>query len=152
MRFPIPFLGLTAQLPLGPAMSEIPAPPPASPLKEFAFKEGPDTFSPNDLVGGSARREWSFINPSPQVSLGRPGSAIPNRPGDLALVSFSKFDLEEKKSVRAFFYAFPWTHDSLIGITSRSSWSLWSLTSNRCKFQYVARLFEVLNRRTLPST
>ncbi|KAF6755918.1 Alpha/Beta hydrolase protein [Ephemerocybe angulata] len=83
MRFPIPFLGLTAQIPLGPGESmsaALTATPTASP-KPFAFKEGADTFSPNDLV-----------------SLGRPGAAVANGAGDLALVSYSKYDLDEKKN------------------------------------------------------
>lgn len=56
------------------------ATPTASP-EPFAFKEGADTFSPNDLV-----------------SLGRPGAAVANGAGDLALVSYSKYSLDEKKN------------------------------------------------------
>lgn len=49
MRFPIPFLGLTAQLPL--AQQPMPGTPaPSMAPKEFALKEGGDTFSPKDLV------------------------------------------------------------------------------------------------------
>ncbi|KIJ45356.1 hypothetical protein M422DRAFT_46814 [Sphaerobolus stellatus SS14] len=46
------------------------------------FKEGPDVFSPKDLV-----------------QLTRPGSAVANPSGDLAFVSLSKYSLDERKYV-----------------------------------------------------
>ena len=48
----------------------------------FKWKEGDDVFSPKDLVG-----------------LGRPGAGVANVAGDLVLVSFSKYDFEERKYV-----------------------------------------------------
>lgn len=47
---------------------------------EFKFKEGPDVFSPKDLI-----------------ELARPGAGVANTPGDLALVSMSKYSFEDKK-------------------------------------------------------
>ena len=46
----------------------------------FKWKEGDDVFSPKDLVG-----------------LGRPGTGVANDVGDLVLVSYSKYDFEDKK-------------------------------------------------------
>ncbi|KAH6912711.1 Alpha/Beta hydrolase protein [Coprinopsis sp. MPI-PUGE-AT-0042] len=86
MKFPIPLLGLSAQVPMGIPQSSKPAPAMSSKNSEFSWKEGKDTFSPRDLV-----------------SLGRPGSAIPNGDGDLAFVQYSKFDLDEKKNHKSFF-------------------------------------------------
>lgn len=49
MRFPIPLLGLTAQLPL--VQQPMPGTPaPSRAPRAFALKEGTDTFSPKDLV------------------------------------------------------------------------------------------------------
>ena len=47
---------------------------------DFACKEGEGVFSPKDLVG-----------------LGRPGTGVANDVGDLVLVSYSKYDFEDKK-------------------------------------------------------
>jgi len=46
MRFPLALLGLSAQTPLLPS---VPTDLMATP-RAFAFKEGPDVFSPKDLV------------------------------------------------------------------------------------------------------
>ena len=48
----------------------------------FTFREGPDIFSPKDLV-----------------QLARPGTGAANPPGDLLIVPVSKYSLEEKKCV-----------------------------------------------------
>ena len=48
--------------------------------QDFAWKEGDGVFSPKDLVG-----------------LGRPGAGVTNDAGDLVLVPYSKYDLEERK-------------------------------------------------------
>ncbi|KAF8627426.1 hypothetical protein AX17_006241 [Amanita inopinata Kibby_2008] len=83
MRFPLPILGLSAQLPLqtspdytGSVMALNDA--------DFAFKDGPDIFSPKDLI-----------------ELGRPGSGVANIAGDLVLVSFSKYSLHEKQNKKS---------------------------------------------------
>lgn len=47
---------------------------------EFKFKEGPDVFSPKDLI-----------------ELERPGAGVANVPGDLVLVSVAKYSFSEKK-------------------------------------------------------
>ena len=47
MRFPLALLGLSAQTPLLPP--SFPTDPMATP-RPFALKEGPDVFSPKDLV------------------------------------------------------------------------------------------------------
>lgn len=47
---------------------------------EFCFREGPDVFSPKVLIG-----------------LARPGNGIANAPGDLALVTISKYSFDENK-------------------------------------------------------
>ena len=48
--------------------------------QDFQWKEGDGVFSPQDLVG-----------------LGRPGTGVANDAGDLVLVPYSKYDLEERK-------------------------------------------------------
>ncbi|KAG7088324.1 hypothetical protein E1B28_012333 [Marasmius oreades] len=52
----------------------------------FQFKEGPDVFSPKDLV-----------------ELGRPGTGVANPAGDLVLVSHNKFSFEDKKNNKTIF-------------------------------------------------
>ncbi|KAF8903097.1 Alpha/Beta hydrolase protein [Gymnopilus junonius] len=54
--------------------------------KEFKFKEDADVFTPKDLV-----------------ELGRPGIAVANDAGDLALVSYSKFSFQDKKNNKSTF-------------------------------------------------
>jgi hypothetical protein len=49
---------------------------------QFQFKEDSNVFSPKDLV-----------------ELGRPGTAVANLAGDLMLVPFSKYSLQDKKCV-----------------------------------------------------
>ncbi|PPQ67717.1 hypothetical protein CVT25_009323 [Psilocybe cyanescens] len=58
----------------------------ANPSQDFNFKEGADIFTPKDLV-----------------QLGRPGAAVANDAGDLALVPFSKFSFEDKKNKKSVF-------------------------------------------------
>lgn len=75
----ISLLGSASQVPL----QLSPQPPmPSSTSAQFRFKEGPDVFSPQDLV-----------------ELPRPGTGIANAPGDLLLVSVSKYSLKDKKYV-----------------------------------------------------
>jgi hypothetical protein len=71
-------LGLSTQIPFQ-------SPPVTSsgqmaPNDAFQFKDGPDVFSPKDLV-----------------ELSRPGAAVANHAGDLALISHSKFSFEDKQ-------------------------------------------------------
>jgi hypothetical protein len=82
---PISLLGLAAQVPL--------EPPPAGPsvdmvagygVKDFSFKEGPNIFSPIDLV-----------------QLPRPGAGSANPGGDLFIVPVSKYSSKDKKFVSA---------------------------------------------------
>ncbi|PPQ84495.1 hypothetical protein CVT26_003741 [Gymnopilus dilepis] len=83
MRFPFALLGFSAQVPLQPPS----VPPPTNMLpqtKEFKFKEGPDVFSPKDLV-----------------ELGRPGIAVANDVGDLALISYSEYSFAEKTNYKS---------------------------------------------------
>jgi len=47
---------------------------------EFSFKEGPQVFSPKDLV-----------------ELARPGAGVANAAGDLVLVSVSRYSFEDNK-------------------------------------------------------
>ncbi|KAG7442969.1 alpha/beta-hydrolase [Guyanagaster necrorhizus] len=54
----------------------------------FAFKEGPDVFSPKDLV-----------------ELGRPGTGVANPAGDLVLVPYNKYSSKDKKVNRSIFVA-----------------------------------------------
>ncbi|RDB17836.1 Dipeptidyl-peptidase 5 [Hypsizygus marmoreus] len=60
----------------------------ASKESEFSFKEGPDIFSPKDLV-----------------QLRRPGVGVANDAGDLVLVPFSEYSLEEKKNKKTILLA-----------------------------------------------
>lgn len=100
MRFPLALLGLATQIPLQPPGPSQPTPHTMTTPNQrgFAFKEGPDTFSPKDLV-----RSSYFSNPKQssntclQVGLGRPGTAVANVAGDLAIIPFSKYSFEEKK-------------------------------------------------------
>ncbi|TFK24997.1 hypothetical protein FA15DRAFT_739131 [Coprinopsis marcescibilis] len=90
MKLSIPLLGLSGQVPfsLNSAGLRSPASPQANMAVNdaFALKGGNDTFSPRDLVG-----------------LGRPGSAVANYIGDLALVPFSKYSFEDKKNYKSIF-------------------------------------------------
>jgi hypothetical protein len=78
MRFPFSLLGLTAQI-----LFQSPHQDTTSIMaskSEFSFKQGADIFTPKDLV-----------------ELARPGPGIANLPGDLALISYSKYSFQEKK-------------------------------------------------------
>jgi dipeptidyl aminopeptidase/acylaminoacyl peptidase len=55
---------------------------------EFAFKEGPDLFSPQDLV-----------------ELARPGTGVANLAGDLVLVPVSKYSFADKKNHKFIYLA-----------------------------------------------
>ncbi|KAF7796251.1 hypothetical protein EIP86_007425 [Pleurotus ostreatoroseus] len=55
---------------------------------DFSFKEGPDIFSPLDLV-----------------QLARPGTGVANSAGDLLIVPVSKYSLEDKKNHKSIFVA-----------------------------------------------
>ncbi len=69
-------LGLAAQVPLQKELTPHITPPGISAMAkpdDFAFKQGPDVFSPPDLI-----------------QLARPGTAVANPSGDLALVPVSK--------------------------------------------------------------
>ncbi|KAF8169251.1 Alpha/Beta hydrolase protein [Pholiota molesta] len=86
MRFPFAFLGLLTQAPLQqpPLQSKSAMVQPVS--GGFSFKEGADVFAPKDLV-----------------ELGRPGAAVANAEGDLALVPFSKFSFADRKNKKSVF-------------------------------------------------
>ena len=78
-------LGLAAQVPLQKQLSPHLASPGLSAMAkpdDFAFKQGPDVFSPPDLI-----------------HLARPGTGVANPSGDLALVPVSKYSSSEKKYV-----------------------------------------------------
>ncbi|KAF9561807.1 alpha/beta-hydrolase [Agrocybe pediades] len=88
MRFPFALLGLSTQIPV-----QAPFQQPASNVKmavpsskPFSFKEGANLFTPKDLV-----------------QLGRPGAAVSNDVGDLALVPYSKFSFDDKKNKKSIF-------------------------------------------------
>ncbi|KAK2465265.1 hypothetical protein APHAL10511_002619 [Amanita phalloides] len=51
---------------------------------DFTFKQGPDIFSPKDLI-----------------ELGRPGSGVANPAGDLALVPYSEYSSAEKENKKS---------------------------------------------------
>ena len=80
MRFPFSLLGFSAQISFSSkdntAIKSIQMPN----RPEFKFKEGPDVFSPKDLI-----------------ELERPGAGVANIPGDLVLVSVAKYSFSEKK-------------------------------------------------------
>ena len=81
--FPISLLALVAQVPLErerPSLS-VPAMSAVKP-DDFTFREGPDIFSPKDLV-----------------NLARPGTGSGNPAGDLLIVPVSKYSAEDKKCV-----------------------------------------------------
>ena len=88
LGLPISLLGLAAQVPLESPNNKSSASPTAMTVvagnanNDFAFKEGPDVFSPKDLV-----------------ELARPGNGVANPAGDLLVVSVSKYSLEQKKYV-----------------------------------------------------
>ncbi len=79
---PISILGLVSQVPL--QNQNPPEPTPASMVStvDFSFKEGPDVFSPKDLV-----------------TLARPETGVANSAGDLLIVPVSKYSLDDKKYV-----------------------------------------------------
>ncbi|KAF5382775.1 hypothetical protein D9615_002913 [Tricholomella constricta] len=87
MRFPLTFLGLTAQIPFQSSPPPLTNNPMTS-VQEFSFKEEPNIFSPKDLV-----------------QLRRPGAAVANDAGDLVLVPFSEYSLKEKKNKKSILLA-----------------------------------------------
>ncbi|PPQ63625.1 hypothetical protein CVT24_004378 [Panaeolus cyanescens] len=56
------------------------------PADDFAFKEGEDIFAPKDLI-----------------QLGRPGAAVANPTGDLAIVPFSQYSLKDSKNNKSIY-------------------------------------------------
>ncbi|KAG5648332.1 hypothetical protein DXG03_004904 [Asterophora parasitica] len=83
MRFPLTFLGLTAQIPF----QSSPPPPTSnemSTVQDFNFRQGPDVFSPKDLI-----------------ELRRPGAGVANDAGDLVLVPVSEYSLKDKKNKKS---------------------------------------------------
>ena len=85
LGLPISLLGLAAQVPLESPNNKSAshtAMTVAHNANDFTFKEGPDVFSPKDLV-----------------ELARPGNGVANPAGDLLVVSVSKYSLEQKKYV-----------------------------------------------------
>jgi hypothetical protein len=96
MRYPLAFLGLAAQVPLqNPIKTPIRVMVDETPT--FAFKEDPDIFSPKDLVCISSLLFKAYLILNVQIQLGRPGQAVANSVGDLALVPYSKHSFEDKK-------------------------------------------------------
>ncbi|KAH8104705.1 alpha/beta-hydrolase [Cristinia sonorae] len=89
-------LGLAAQVPLQHQQSLPPSPSTprsnhtmASSYKiDFNFKEGPDVFSPKDML-----------------ELPRPGAGVANPAGDLVLVSVSKYSFKDKKNKKSIWLA-----------------------------------------------
>lgn len=76
MRLSSPsLLGLAAQAPLQHTLNSSSMAPP-----DFAFKEGPDIFSPRDLV-----------------QLPRPAAGVANAAGDLVFVPVSQYSLKDNK-------------------------------------------------------
>jgi dipeptidyl aminopeptidase/acylaminoacyl peptidase len=90
MKFPFSLLGLTAQVPFrGPTlMTKSDSIINMDSQAEFAFKEGPNVFSPKDLV-----------------ELARPGAGTANLAGDLVLVPVSKYSFSEKKNKKSIYIA-----------------------------------------------
>ncbi|KAF8636022.1 hypothetical protein AX15_000182 [Amanita polypyramis BW_CC] len=78
MRQPIAFLGLSAQLPFQSTLGRVDSIM-AHNNSDFTFKQGPNIFSPHNLI-----------------ELGRPGSGSANPAGDLVLVPYSEYSLAEK--------------------------------------------------------
>ncbi|KAH7925143.1 alpha/beta-hydrolase, partial [Leucogyrophana mollusca] len=78
------FLGLSFQEPLGFS------PPPAimSPSDDFAFKQGPNVFTPKDML-----------------ELASPGVPLANPAGDLAVVPVSKYSFDDKKNYKSAYVA-----------------------------------------------
>jgi hypothetical protein len=87
MRFPLSLLGLfgaqaafqPTQLDAGQQQTLAPAAVHRTSRFTFALKEGPDVFSPRTLV-----------------ELRRPGAGVANEAGDLVLVPYTQFSLDEK--------------------------------------------------------
>ena len=76
--FPATVLGLAAQVPLQPTVNSTSLYAPG--MADFEFKQGPDIFSPTDLV-----------------QLPRPGVGVANPSGDLLFVPLSQYSLKDKK-------------------------------------------------------
>ncbi|KAJ3747143.1 Alpha/Beta hydrolase protein [Lentinula detonsa] len=84
--FALSALGLTSQVPLQPSLPESSTMTTAQ--KSFQFVEGPDVFTPKDLV-----------------ELGRTGAGVANQAGDFVLIPYSKFSFEEKKNHKNIYVA-----------------------------------------------
>ncbi|KAJ3752681.1 hypothetical protein EV360DRAFT_54805 [Lentinula raphanica] len=85
-QFALSALGLTSQLPLHPNSPEPRTMTPAQ--NSFQFVEGPDVFTPKDLV-----------------ELGRPGVGQPNHAGDFVLIPYSRYSFEDKKNHKSIYVA-----------------------------------------------
>jgi hypothetical protein len=86
MRFSLPLLGMSVQIPLetSPPASDAITPAMARRLNPgFKLKEGANVLSPKEML-----------------ELPRPAAAMVNTAGDLFLVPVSKYSFEEKKCVR----------------------------------------------------
>ena len=79
LALPVSLLGLAAQVPLEPTPHH-PDMVAGYGVKDFAFKEGENVFSPIDLV-----------------KLARPGTGTANPGGDLFITPVSKNSVDEKK-------------------------------------------------------
>ncbi|KAH7912551.1 Alpha/Beta hydrolase protein [Hygrophoropsis aurantiaca] len=75
------FLGLSTQKPFQ-------SPTTMSPSNDFEFKQGPNVFTPKDML-----------------ELARPGAPAPNPAGDLILVPVSKYSFNEKKNSKSIYVA-----------------------------------------------
>jgi hypothetical protein len=82
MFLSFPLLGLAAQIPFQTHWQGSSSERVVQMKQEFAFKEGPDVFTPKDLV-----------------ELARPGAGVANDAGDLVLIPVSKYSFENKKCV-----------------------------------------------------
>ncbi|KAF9267335.1 hypothetical protein L218DRAFT_1074102 [Marasmius fiardii PR-910] len=87
MRFPLALLGLSAQVPI-PSRIDSALSSMSNQSTTFHFEEGPDVFSPKDLI-----------------ELGRPGTGVANPAGDLVLIPHSKFSFEDKQNKKVIYIA-----------------------------------------------
>ncbi|KAI0702288.1 Alpha/Beta hydrolase protein [Cytidiella melzeri] len=80
---PVSLLGLAAQVPF-----QTPPTQSLNNTQDFAFKEGPNVFSPKDLI-----------------ELERPGQGVANPAGDLLLISSNKYSLKDRKNIKSIYIA-----------------------------------------------
>ncbi|KAJ7644021.1 Alpha/Beta hydrolase protein [Roridomyces roridus] len=84
MRFPSPLWGLSAQTAFNSTMT----PPARVQNTRFTLKEAADVLSPKNML-----------------ELGRPGAAVANDAGTLALIPFSKYSFKDNKNNKSLFLA-----------------------------------------------